>query len=121
MPDRCNEFFPEFFPGFHLTLAIAAGLALGVGAAHSEVIVLQSQVTDIASGKVLEDDVVLHVPANRTVKLLLKPSNATKTIAGPFDGKVDEYGHARLPNLNDKPAQQFDAGTVATGSHQDRN
>jgi hypothetical protein len=110
MPD-CN--------GFHLTLAIATSLVLSVGTAHSDVIVLQSQVADIATGKVLQDDVVLHVPANKTVKLLLKPSNATKTIAGPFDGKVDEYGPSKLPNLNDKPPRQFDAGTVATGS-QDR-
>jgi hypothetical protein len=110
MPDCCN--------GFHLRLVIAAGFMLSVSAAHSEVRILQSQVPAISSGMVLQDDVVLHVPANKTVKVLLTPSNATKTIAGPFDGTVNDYGPSRLPSLNGKPALQFDAGTVATGSHQ---
>jgi hypothetical protein len=66
----------------------------------------------------LPDDVVLHVPANKTVKVLITPSNSTKTIAGPFDGTVQDYGPSRLPSLDSKPAMRFDAGTVATGSHQ---
>jgi hypothetical protein len=107
---------PDCWNGFHLKLVIAAGFIFSISAAHSEVRILQSQVPAIANGMVLQDDVVLHIPANKTVRVLLTPSNATKTIAGPFDGTVSDYGPSKLPSLSSKPALQFDAGTVATGS-----
>jgi hypothetical protein len=108
MSDGCIRFI--------VTLALVASLLWGATVVCAEVRVLQSQVPNIVTGQVLRDDTVLHVPPNKTVRVLLTPSNSTKTIAGPFDGKAYDYGPSRMPNLGDKPTREFDAGTVATGA-----
>jgi hypothetical protein len=80
--------------------------------ARADVLVLKSDVPGIDKKSVLRDDAILEVPEQRSVKLILKPGNVTKTIKGPYKGTAKDYvpssGTAR------KPKTEFDPGAMAT-------
>ena len=74
-------------------LAVLAGAALiSTTLAHADVLVLKSDVAEIAKKSVLQDDAIIDVPENKSVKVILKPSNVTKVIKGPYKGTAKDYG-----------------------------
>ena len=74
---------------------------------------LKSNVPGIDKKAVLQDDSILDVPENKSVKVILKPSNVTKVIKGPYKGTAGDYVPPALPNVAKKPEVEFDTGTMA--------
>jgi hypothetical protein len=79
--------------------------------AHADVLVLKSNVPGIDKKAVLQDDAILDVPENKSVKVILKPSNVTKVIKGPYKGTAGDY--VPSAGLAAKPQVEFDPGAMA--------
>lgn len=79
---------------------------------HADVLVVKSNVPGIDKKSVLQDDAILDVPEKKSVKVILKPSNVTKVIKGPYKGTAGDY----VPSggLVAKPQVESDPGGVAT-------
>ena len=71
---------------------------------------LKSNVPGIDKKAVLQDDAILDVPEDKSVKVILKPSNVTKVIKGPYKGTAGDYVP---PAVAAKPQVEFDPGTMA--------
>jgi len=83
--------------------------------AHADVLVLNSDVPGIAKRSVLQDAAILDIPGNKSVKVILKPSNVTKVIKGPYKGTAKDYAPSALSGVAAKPAVEMDTGTTANG------
>lgn len=81
--------------------------------AHADVLVLKSNVPGIDKKSVLQDDAILDVPEKKSVKVILKPSNVTKIIKGPYKGTAGDYAPSAVPDIATKPDVEFDAGATA--------
>lgn len=90
-------------------LALTSVAALASGPAFADVRVTKSNEPTIKKGDVLKDDAVLDVPANKTIKVLLMPTNVSKVITGPYKGTAKDY----QPQLTSKPQVQFPVGATA--------
>lgn len=62
-----------------------------LGSASAEILVLESNAPGIEKNMRLEDDDVFVLPKGTQVRLLLKPSEKTRTMKGPFTGTAEEY------------------------------
>ena len=62
---------------------------------------------------VLKDEAILDVPADKSVKVILKPSNVTKVIKGSYKGTAGDYVTPTLSGVG-KPQSEFDPGSMAT-------
>jgi hypothetical protein len=82
--------------------------------AYADVLVLKSNVPGIEKKSVLQDDAILDIPEKKSVKVILKPSNVTKVIKGPYKGTVGDYVPSELLGVTTKPGVQSDPGGVAT-------
>jgi len=97
-------------------LAALAGTALiSTAVANADVLVLSSDVPGIAKRSVLQDAAILDVPENKSIKIILKPSNVTKVIKGPYKGTAKDYAPSALSGVTAKPAVEMDTGTTANG------
>ena len=81
---------------------ILAGLALGAttlfaGAAAAQVIVIQSSVPTYKAGKTLAKTDQVTIPEGGSMVVVL-PSGATRTISGPFNGKVSGLSSGKTSN-----------------------
>ena len=77
---------------------------------------LGSNVPGLAKGSVLADDALLDVPRAKSVRVIMKPANVTKVIAGPYKGTAKDYAPSVLATAGRK-AQPSMAGTFSsTGS-----
>jgi hypothetical protein len=59
--------------------------------ALAEMEVTESSVTGISIGDKLPDDASLDMPKGTTLRLLLVETGVTKTLKGPYKGKVADY------------------------------
>ncbi len=62
-----------------------------IGVASAEILVLESNAPGIEKNMRLQDDDVFVLPKGTKVRLLMKPSEKTRTMSGPFTGTVEEY------------------------------
>lgn len=53
---------------------------------------------------VLKDDAVLDIPAKASVRVMLKPANVTKVIAGPYKGTAKDYAPTTISTAAKKGA-----------------
>src|SRR5262245_15769191 len=98
---------------FNVRVALLAGTALiCTTSAHADVLVLKSDVPGINKKSVVQDDAILDVPENKSVKVILKPQNVTKVIKGPYKGTAKNY--VPSSGMAQKPGTQFDPGAMAT-------
>jgi len=103
-------------------LAVVAGTALiSTTIAYGDVLVLNSDVPGIAKRSVLQDDTILDVPENKSLKVILKPSNVTKVIKGPYKGTAKDYAPSALSGVTAKPPVELDTGTTANQRSQFKN
>jgi hypothetical protein len=104
-------------------LAALAGTALiSTTLVHADVLVLKSDVPEIAKRSVLQDDAILDVPENKSIKVILKPSNVTKVIKGPYKGTAKDYAPSALSGVAAKPGVELETGTTANArAPQSRN
>jgi hypothetical protein len=78
----------------------AAFLALSIcmiasGPARAEMLVLESDVSDLPVGAKFADGKTILIPGDKTLRVLVVTSGSTKTLKGPYEGTVGAYTEKR--------------------------
>lgn len=109
--------------GAGVGLMAAAIMVWGAGGVRADVIVVQSNAPGIRAGQLIEGGAMVKIPGGKQAVFVL-PSGATRTVAGPFEGKAD-----KLSGGGKSASGVFDAvkryvvtgGTTASGVGAMRN
>ncbi len=82
--------------------------------AYADILIVKSDVPGIEKKSVLADDAILDIPENKSVKVIMRPSNVSKVLEGPYKGTVENYLSRELMDIISKEQVQSDPGGVAT-------
>lgn len=91
-----------------LLALILFAMVAGGAPALADVRITKSNTPGFKKGDVVPDDTVLDIPAGKSVKVLILPSNVSKAITGPYKGTAKDF----QPTITAKPAVQFPEGAT---------
>jgi hypothetical protein len=82
--------------GISLTGLLVAGL-LATQPARADTEILDSDVPELKMGTVLKDSARIKLPDGATVRVMVTSTNGniTKTLKGPYEGRVEDYKEER--------------------------
>ncbi len=84
------------------TSCVAAALSLILatmpidGSAHAQSQVLESDLPDFPAGTEIADEAAVNIPDGKTLRVLIVSAGETKTLKGPYEGKIADYTEKEL-------------------------